>query len=672
MIHQILSVLSEQYSGEAAKAHVADISRFHRIQASPGFRQAAAFVHGTLEKAGVAVETISLAGDGKTFYWSQLTPPEWDAEEAELWLASPDGNRERLADFRECKISLIQRSSPTAADGVETDLVVLNDGTEEEHYAGIDVTGRIVLTSSTDLRRVRDLAVARFGAVGILYDGMADAAPIRTRIDLPDARQYVSFWPTGQEPVPCWGFSLTPRIGDRLRKLSREAQPGSGVRLWARVKSHFVPNGHMEVVTATIPGETDEEVWVVAHLCHPQPSANDNASGAGATMELALTLRSLIATGKLPTPRRALRFLWLPEISGTFAYLATHPDEMARAVSAVNLDMVGQNQDQCGSSFLVERLPRALPSFADDLIVRIQEELARGSKSHSGQGEFALFRHAVTPFSGGSDHYILSDPTVGIPCPMIIQWPDRYYHTSLDTIDRVDPASLHRAGVLAGTYAFFLASAGLAEVEWLGHEMLARFKRSSVGVIQDAYTDTVEKRATGSQPGAHSDLLRRIEWDLRWEVAALASLRRLAPGFDVEPMQKAAQRFVHSETSTVAAWPAVTPRPVPDASGSEWHVAAASIVPVRTMRGPAVLLGYLPQLSPAEKEEWRVFVRGHKAHFNVLTDLALYWCDGKRSLLQIADEVEMETGQRVDDVLLKYFQLLRRVGLVRWAEEKRE
>ena len=79
--------------------------------------------------------------------------------------------------------------------------------------------------------------------------------------------------------------------------------------------------------------------------------------------------------------------------------------------------MVGQNQELCGSSFLIERLPRALPSFADDLIIRIREDLTHESPSHSGQGGYALFRHAVTPFSGGSDHYILSDPTVGIPAP---------------------------------------------------------------------------------------------------------------------------------------------------------------------------------------------------------------------------------------------------------------
>jgi len=64
------------------------------------------------------------------------------------------------------------------------------------------------------------------------------------------------------------------------------------------------------------------EVLVVAHLCHPQPSANDNASGAAAALEAARVLQTLIAGGHLPPPRRSIRFLWLPEFTGSQAYLA--------------------------------------------------------------------------------------------------------------------------------------------------------------------------------------------------------------------------------------------------------------------------------------------------------------------------------------------------------------
>jgi aminopeptidase YwaD len=672
VFQQILSKVSSRLSGSAAKEYVGEIARYHRIQASPGFRQAASYVYSTIAQRGINVETLSFAGDGKTFYWASLTPPEWDTSKAELWLTGPE--RRKLADYHECKISLIQRSDPTPPGGLDAELVALDDGTEETHYVGLDVAGKVVLTASSDLRRVRALAVDGHGAIGILYDGMADAPPIRTRIDLPDARQYVSFWPSGEEKSPCFGFSLSPRLGDELRRRLKKARSGEPVRVWAQVTSHFVPDGHIEVVSALIPGECDEEVLVVAHLCHPQPSANDNASGAGAAMEIAFTLQDLISKGELARPRRGIRFLWVPEMAGTYAYLATRPERIAKMVAAVNLDMVGQNQEICGSSFLIERVPRAFPSFVDDLIIRIREDLTSESLSHSGQGGYALFRHAVTPFSGGSDHYILSDPTVGVPCPMLIQWPDKYYHTSEDTIEKVDPASLGRVGVLSATYAYFIANAGAREAAWLGHEMLARFRSGLIASVQNQVTHQASAGVGRDATYRLPDLRRRVQWDLDWELAALASLRRLAPGLDVAPLQEEARAAASAEVERRASLLPLLALTTPPGDSEQTGAGDASpsqdrldaIVPVRLVPGPVSLLGYLPRLTAKEREAWRLVQRSHAAEARLLPTLALYWADGKRTLLQIIDAVEMESGMRAPELLLAYFELLRSLGLVSW------
>src|SRR4029453_5268367 len=89
---------------------------------------------------------------------------------------------------------------------------------------------------------------------------------------------------------------------------------------------------------------------------------------------------------------------------------------------------------------------------------------------------FPLFRHAVVPFSNGSDHYILGDPSVGIPSPMLIQWPDPFSPPTADTLEKVAPASLARSAALAATYAYFVAVAGPREVAWLAREMTYRFE----------------------------------------------------------------------------------------------------------------------------------------------------------------------------------------------------
>ena len=203
-----------------------------------------------------------------------------------------------------------------------------------------------------------------------------------------------------------------------------------------------IPAGRRETLHATSPrahARQEQEILLVSHLCHPQPGAHDNGSGAAALIETAATLARLIAGGSLLQPRRGIRFLWPPEMTGTFAWLAAHEAELraGRWIAGLNLDMVGADQCQTGGSWELVGLPAAGAAFADHLLSWLREPFLDG------------VRHRETPFSGGSDHYILADPTVGIPVPMLIHWPDRFYHTSADTPDRVSPDSLARSGALA-------------------------------------------------------------------------------------------------------------------------------------------------------------------------------------------------------------------------------
>ena len=91
------------------------------------------------------------------------------------------------------------------------------------------------------------------------------------------------------------------------------------------------------MVSACIPGVTTEEVAAIAHLCHPQPSANDNASGSGTLIETARVLNTLIQSGELAKPQRTIRFLWVPEMTGTYAYLSANENRIGETVAAINL-----------------------------------------------------------------------------------------------------------------------------------------------------------------------------------------------------------------------------------------------------------------------------------------------------------------------------------------------
>lgn len=674
-LQQTLEQIWLAYSGQSAWQAVADLSRFHRIQASPGFRQAADLIYQRLVRDGLDAEILSYPADEVSQFWATPSFQEWHCEDATLHLIEPQENAQELANFRACPISLIQRSVSFAG---EAEVVLVQDGTEKADYDGLNVAGKIVLTRG-DIHRVRRLAVEERGAIGILFDGMRPVPPVRPEGDLADVRQYTSFW---WEPsdTKYFGFVLTPRQGQALRHLLKKGK--TPVRVRAQVTSRLY-DGAMEVVSAAIPGETEEEILVVAHLCHPQPSANDNASGAAAALEAARTLHTLISEGILTRPQRTIRFLWMAEINGMYAYLAGREQELDRLVAGLNLDMVGEDQNQTGSCWLIEHPPEAAASFAPDLLARLRDELPmlKGmtdvSPSHTGIGAWPLYRQAQVPFSGGSDHYVLSDPTVGVPTPMLIQWPDRFYHTSADTPDRTDPNSLARAGTLAAGYAYWLATAGAREAGWLGYEMVARFKKGLVETAQSSVTKALALEDGQALAQTLADLDRTLAYRLDRQHAALDTLQQLAKGeCRVLDLQTSAHQAAQQELAWVK--DAIDLRaatlgldalpPAPPASLSEEEQQAASLVPRRKVRGPIELSSHLRHLDDEDREKWLQMLKERKGWlFHTLTILALFWADGERSLLEIADRVEMESGQRDVELLLTYFSLLTKLGFVEIA-----
>jgi hypothetical protein len=615
------------------------------------YRDAAEWVHATLEGWGLATAIERYEAREGVMAWAEPMFQEWWCDEATLHLLELDGTLRRLADYREVPLSLMPRSASTAA---EYEVVVIDGGDRPEHYEGLDVCGKLLLTRSMPMA-VHSLAIERFGAAGLIFDGMRVVPQVGPPGDLQDDIQYASWWWWGGE-TRAFGFALSPRAGAELRRtIERRARRGEPpVRVRARVRSHFA-DGHIEAVTAQIPGATDEQVLVVSHLCHPAPMANDNASGAAATMEAARALQTLIESGALPRPRRGIRLLWMPEMTGTYAYLAAHEAELPQFVAGLNLDMVGESQEQCGSSWLLVRTSDAMPSFAAPLLEAIREGYFGEAHSFSGQGEFPLFRHAVVPYSNGSDHYILGDPSVGIAAPLLIQWPDRFYHTTADTLDKVDPASLQRAAALAATYAYFVASAGAREVAWLAREMNYRFELRLARKLQSAVT-----AALGGAAPDGPDWARRVAFRIDRQEAALASLRRLDPAFDPAPWCAAAR------TLGEAAW--ARARDVLE----DWQIAEAeqlpagdaALVPTRRFRGPISLRPHLRRLPEPQRAEAQAMLKRHGAFADLPADIALYWADGARTLAEILDLTELETEVRDASGLAEYFKLLARLELV--------
>ncbi|NCC32498.1 MAG: hypothetical protein EOM24_10825, partial [Chloroflexia bacterium] len=251
MFQQLLTTVGHEVSGEAARALVARISQWHRIQASPMYREAAHWVHATLQGYGLdaTLESFPVA-EGRQV-WGEPLFDEWQCHEGWLDLLLPDGSTQRLADYRAVPLSLLPRSVST--DG-EFELVVVERGDRIEHYADLEVAGKLILTRSMPMS-VHRVAIEKLGAAGILFDGMRSLPEICPPGDLPDAIQYASWWWWGGERR-AFGFALSPRVGAALRRrAARAADEGRVLRLRARVRSSFT-DGAIEAVSAFIPGQS--------------------------------------------------------------------------------------------------------------------------------------------------------------------------------------------------------------------------------------------------------------------------------------------------------------------------------------------------------------------------------------------------------------------------------
>jgi aminopeptidase YwaD len=674
MFKQIFKKLEQEISGQTALNHVANIASYHRIQASPGMRAACLYAVDVLKSYGVDAKLNSYPANGLDYAWSSLMFREWNCEDAWLKLVEPVEKAGYLARFNAEKIHVIQRSVSTPPEGIIANVIVPSDkGEEPDDYEGLSVVGKFVLTNG-DVQRVHEVAVNGLGAAGIICDAMFVRPPNLLEGGLDDALKYTSYW-WGELDEPGLGFVVTPRTGRMLRKLVAE---GKEVKVHGFVDSDIY-DGYLDDVVATIPGVTDEEIIVVAHICHPQPSANDNASGSGAVIEVARAIHKLVESGELPKPMRTIRFTLVPEMSGTYAYLNEREEDLPKMVAAINLDMVGENQDKTGSVLVIHKTPDSLPSYVNAVAAAIFKETQKEFSAFGGAADTATFRHAVASFSGGSDHYIYSDPSVGVPCPMVIQWPDKFYHTSWDTVDKVSPHSLERVALLTATYAYFLANAGKKEVPWIASQVLSREKQELTKMVQDTLDKAMDPST--DDPALNlakisSELNEKIIFDADIGKKAIRSILRLSPnsteivGSMIDELDKEVKIEQHRATEALTSYAKTMGlKEIPSYSPEiKKKPKGAKKIPVKLYRGPFSTRSWISKMSENDREALRALNKKHKFEHGGPSMLALYWTDGVRSIEEISHLVELESGETNLEYLVEYYSFLEKMGLINFNQ----
>jgi aminopeptidase-like protein len=241
------------------------------------------------------------------------------------------------------------------------------------------------------------------------------SAPVRARMDLEALRPHLHSDPEHHDWIPyrtsyyreTWGFCLAHRALEALEGGSYEvcidADLAPGVLNWGEL---------------VLPGDSEEEVLVSAHVCHPS-LANDNLSGIAVATALAQRLASV-------RRRHTFRFLFLPATIGAISWLALNESRLGQ----IRHGLVLSNLGDAGKMHYKES--RRGDASIDRVVRHV---LARDGVPHS-----------VLPFSPyGYDERQYCSPGIDLPVGCLMRTPHGEfpeYHSSADNLDFVRPEAL--------------------------------------------------------------------------------------------------------------------------------------------------------------------------------------------------------------------------------------
>ena len=177
--------------------------------------------------------------------------------------------------------------------------------------------------------------------------------------------------------------------------------------------------GYLNYAEYVLPGETEEEILLSTHICHPS-LANDNLSGISVLTHLALNLQ------KVGRRHYTFRFLFIPGTIGSITWLALNERNREKIKCGLVVACVG---DGGGPTYKCSRQGNAIVDLAARHILR-----------HSGKDARLL---DFSPY--GYDERQFCSPGINLPVGLFErskygEFPE--YHTSADNLDFISPRHL--------------------------------------------------------------------------------------------------------------------------------------------------------------------------------------------------------------------------------------
>ena len=312
--------------GAHLKQYVEDqtaISRRYRDHGHPQFWGRIIGTEADAENAQWMLEKFRKIGLSDVHEQSFDLPPQWMAQSWNV-SASASGTTLELATAQPT-----HRSVGTPPAGLDLEAVDVGLATDGD-LTGRDLRGKAVFFYSTDYMS-RHVTISD-GAIKRIED--KGAAAIFATLMIPGNLRF-QFYPVNSQ-VPT--FALGLQDGLAVRELIGHARGGQAPHVKIRLDVAMVPNLKTATIWGTLPGATDETIYLVAHRDGWFEGANDNGTGVATMLGLAEYF------AKIPKEQRRRTMIFLGTSGhhdGTAesgAWLQQHKEVFAKTALLINCE----------------------------------------------------------------------------------------------------------------------------------------------------------------------------------------------------------------------------------------------------------------------------------------------------------------------------------------------
>jgi len=272
---------------------------------------------------------------------------------------------------------------------------------------------------------------------------------------------------------------------------------------------------------------------------------------------------------------------------------------------------------------------------------------------------------------------MFNDWSVGVPGIMMIAWPDQWFHTSGDRVDKADPTQMKRVAVIGAAAAYTIASADddmairiAAEIasngaRRLGHQFM-------VGL------ETLNAAEKSNFNAGYRMARLHVETAIQNEKATLETVLELANDINtvgayitnmkknIDAIGRTHLQGLETHMKSIAKRLGATPTKV---RLTDLEKKATKIIPRQTskvrasgylgFRGLSTLLQEIPE-SERSKYPYDRSKIGSTSELQALIN-------GKRSVLEIKNMLDVQYLTKSDvPAILNYLEILRLTGMVEW------